>query len=174
MSTPCGLFFDGGGKIGWACMAYDLEFTLIAKGTFSTASIAVGVWGSRLATIDRRLQALFDKYKPRRCGFEAPWMPRGNTASGNPNSARFLICIAGKIEEVASRNGLMDDEISEVATATAKLHVTGKGRWPGTTAEQKRIMIRAIEALGYDGVDEHQADAIAVGRVCIDNYLRGL
>lgn len=172
MTTPCGLFFDGGGKIGWACMAYDLEFSLIAKGTFGTASIEQGVWGPRLVTIDQRLQTLFDRYKPKRVGFEAPWLPTGKSKGGAQN-ARFLICIAGKFEEVAARNGLLPFEVSEVVPSTAKLAMTGHGRLPGSQAEQKRAMQRAARERGYDVADEHQADAIAVGLVCIDNYFRG-
>lgn len=174
MAPACGLFFDGGGKVGWAVMEYTPAFALVAKGTFSTTSEGSGIYGYRLHVIDGRVQKLIDKYRPARIGFEAPWMPRGNSAKGNPMSARFLINVAGKFEEVAARNGFLADDVSEVATATAKLRATGKGRWPGTTEEQKRIMIRAIERLGYGDCNEHEADAIAVGLVCIDNYLRGL
>lgn len=173
MAPACGLFLDGGGKVGWAVMAYAPSFELIAKGTFSTTSEGGGIYGWRLHVIDGRVQALVNKYKPARIGFEAPWMPRGNTARGNPMSARFLINVCGKFEEVAARNGYSPDEISEVATATAKLVLTGSGRLHGTTKEQKQQMIAACQRKGYEPADEHQADAIAVGMVCIDNYLRG-
>lgn len=173
MSTACGLFLDGGSKVGWAVMEYDQAFALIAKGTFGTTSEGTGIYGYRLHVIDGRVQALIDKYRPARVGFESPWMPRGDTAKGNPMSARFLINVAGKFEEVAARNGFGADEISEVAPATAKLVLTGSGRLEGSTKEQKEQMKAACRRRGYEPADEHQADAIAVGIVCIDNYLRG-
>lgn len=176
MPTPRGLFLDGGSECGWAVMAYKPGFELIAKGTFRTASAGVGIWGYRLVSIDRNVQQLVDKFHPSHIGFEAPWMPRGDSESGNPMSARFLICVAGKFEEVAARNDL---ECSEVATATARKMLTGKGRFtdddgrPLSTEESKQRMIAHCVARGWLVADGHQADAIAVGMVCVDNYLRG-
>lgn len=184
MATPCGLFFDGGSKVGWACMAYDPTFELIAKGTFGTTSEGKGIWGWRLHVIDKRVQALFSKYRPARVGFEAPWTPtlRKNSQAQqgfDPMAARFLACVAGKFEEIAARNGLGSDDISEVVPATARLLMTGSastrhadGR-KMTTKEQKDRMIAACHRRGFEVADEHQADAVAVGLVCIDNHLRG-
>lgn len=154
-------------------MAYTPGFELVAKGTIRTHSAGVGIWGWRFHQIDREVQKLVDRYEPQHIGFEAPWVPivgKDAKAAANALSARFLICIAGKFEEIAARNGL---ECSEVVPATAKKALTGSGRLKGTTKEQKQQMIAACVARDWLVADEHQADAIAVGMVCVDNYLRG-
>lgn len=160
MPSPIGLFLDGGSRIGWAVMPYDHVPAILARGTFKTASAGRGAWGWRLHLIDRWLDGMVLKHRPNRIGFEAPYQ-----GERDPIASRLLACIAGKFEEVAARRGL---ECSEVAPATAKVALAGSGR-----AKKPDMIAHARHRFDIE-CDEHQADAIAVGLVCIDNYFREL
>lgn len=159
-----GLFIDPGGNIGWAVMPYLPTLPLHAHGTFPLASRARS-WGMRLHYLDRWLEGILERFKPDHIGFEAPFQPTGFRKNPiNPQLSRFLICIAGKIEEVADRRGI---PCSEVSIQSAKFALTGDGN------AEKPAMIAAAMAREWMVASEHEADACAVGLVCINNYFRG-
>lgn len=172
--APLGLFLDGGGDVGWVVMGYSSDFPVVDHDTQALPGGRRGIWGHRFVFLDGFLQGLVDRFRPAAIGFESPWQPTGNRGgTADPMAARFLACVAGKFEEVASRNRII--RCTEVATNTARLKLTGYGKkMKGeTTAQMKaRGMAHCVQR-GFIPASEHEADAYAVGLVCIDNYLRG-
>lgn len=171
---PRGLFLDGGGQVGWTVMDYHSDFPVVAHDTFALPGGRRGVWGHRFVYLDGALQELVDEWRPDAIGFESPWQPTGNRGgTADPMAARFLACVAGKFEEIAARNRII--QCSEVATNTARKELTGYGKkMKGeTTAQMKARGMAHCVKRGFIPASEHEADAYAVGLVCIGNYLRG-
>ncbi len=175
-----GLFLDGASACGWAVMRFspDLNPPLIARGTFQAPPGSPRSWGWRWHLLEEWLQEKIDEYKPERGAFEAPYIGNvGKAQTGNPMAMqsteaaiRFLIGVDAHIEKVFARNHI---PVTEVVPSTAKKAMTGSGRPGKNRDENKRAMIRHAIERGYMVADDNQADAIAVGLVCISNHYRG-
>lgn len=159
-----GLFLDPGGNIGWAVMPYHPILPPVELGTWPLASLAKD-WGARLGKLDAWLDAKILETRVDHIGFEAPFQPTGFRSKPiNPQLSRFLICVAGKIEEVAFRCAI---GCSEVSIQSAKFALSGDGN------ATKEKMIAAAVNRGWRVASEHEADACAVGLHCINNdFLR--
>lgn len=174
-----GLFLDGASAVGWAVMEFspDVDPPLIARGTFQAPPGSQRSWGWRWHLLDEWLQGMVDQYKPAKGAFEAPYIggiaparPGGGGMGSSEEAIRFLCGTDAVIEMVFARN-LID--VTEVPTTTAKKAMTGSGRPGKTREENKRLMKAHAIARGYLVGDDNQADAIAVGLVCIGNHFRG-
>lgn len=102
--------------------------------------------------------------------FESPFIPMGQQKDKDTHSPdakptfvttaqtlRLQISLASTIETVAKANDL---RCFEVATQSAKLALTGRGR-----GVEKTEMIIAATRRGWRVADDHQADACAVALV---------
>lgn len=178
-----GLFFDGAiAATGWAVMEFtpDVDPPLIARGTFQAPPGSSRSWGWRWHLICEFAQDKIDEYKPLKGAFEAPYIgditpkerrfvnPEAMVSS--EAAIRSLIGTDAMIEMVFARNHI---PATEVVSATAKKAMTGHGRPGKNRDENKRLMKAHAIARGYLVADDNQADAIAVGLVCIGNHFRG-
>lgn len=145
-------------------MSYHPVLPPVDLGTWPLSSLAKD-WGARLGKLDVWLVKMVAEWKPDHIGFEAPFQPTGfRSRPINPELSRYLILVAGKIEEVAFRLGVA---CSEVSIQSAKYALAGNGN---ATKEQ---MIAAAVNRGWRVASEHEADACAVGLHCINNdFLR--
>jgi Holliday junction resolvasome RuvABC endonuclease subunit len=173
--VPNGMFLDGGGNVGLAIMSYEQEPRLIHRETFVAPRASSRAWGFRWWKTEVWLQEKVDEFRPAFIGFEAPYIgdisrQKDGSFQSSEQALRYLIGVDAIFEMVATRNGI---ECSEVTPSTAKVAMTGSGRPGKTSEEQKRAMKAHAIARGYLIGDEHQADAVGVGLVCIANYFRG-
>lgn len=91
---------------------------------------------------------------PRRIVFEAPWIGP-NT---HQDTARKLMCLAGRTEEVAY--DMRIPIVREVNNAEVRKHFVGKGR--GARDEMKRLVQQRCIDLGWKPESDDEADALSV------------
>ena len=96
---------------------------------------------------------LMARTRPERVVFETAWVgPKTNQAT-----ARKLMGMAGEVEKICHRNGLM---CVEANNASVRKHFIGKGR--GTRDELKQMTIEACRARGWQPANDDEADALAI------------
>lgn len=113
--------------------------------------------------------------RPEGIAYESPFIPMGmagGSSSGFNTTAqtiRLQIALASTVETVATKFGI---PCLEVATQSAKTALIGFGRKPKDDPkwDWKKQMLLAATRQGYACADDHQADAIAVGKVAYSHW----
>ncbi|MGL1921965.1 MAG: hypothetical protein OCD03_13155 [Hyphomicrobiales bacterium] len=113
--------------------------------------------GRFMLALEKWLEKFVAMHKPRLIVFEAPLIVQRRTKSGRPtidiNSARKLICLAGTVELVCSRNKIIATENN---VKSIKKYFTGNG------SADKAKMIAQAESMGFLPQDDNEADALAI------------
>lgn len=108
--------------------------------------------------------------------YEAPFIPMGLNKGGatsnfntTQHTIRLQISLASTIETVAKKRLV---RCVEVATQSAKVALIGFGRKPKDQPkfDWKREMLIAATRAGYRVSNDHEADAIAVGKVAAHHF----
>lgn len=107
--------------------------------------------------------------------YESPFIPMGlnsgksSTFNTTAHTIRLQISLASTIETVAKRRLV---RCVEVATQSAKVALIGFGQRPKDKPkwDWKREMLIAATRAGYRVSNDHEADAIAVGKVAAEHF----
>ncbi len=171
------LTFDTSTRAGWAYFSGPRA----ARPIFDTIRLPIADkddYAARTWPLMQAAEALVAKFEPDVMGFEAPFIPWGNSDLGTSGqTVRLQILLAGVIELVAKKHGIT--RCIEATTQECKKAMTGHGAIPkavkATLRKQedrrkwwKHQMVAACHARRWMVQDDNQGDAVAVGVVVYD------
>lgn len=132
-------------------------------------------YGARTWPLMDWLEAFLNSGPVDAIAYESPFIPlaggAGKTATFNTtqHAIRLQISLASTIETVAKKRLV---RCVEVATSSAKVAMIGFGHRPKDQPkfDWKRAMLIAATRAGYRVSNDHEADAVAVGKVAAEHF----
>jgi Holliday junction resolvasome RuvABC endonuclease subunit len=150
------LAFDAATETGWASFADARSLPVL--GTFVLPACGTN-YGRRNLLMLREVAALVDRFTPQVVAYEAPFFKFRDRW----HTRRLLTGLVAMIEVAAERRAA---RCIEVEVCDAKECLTGERR------ASKGMMINAAKGMGWQVMDDHQADACAVALVAYGHLQR--
>jgi hypothetical protein len=177
---PSLLSLDISTQTGWAYWSDVSKRSRPLCDTWKLPKVRPADYGARTTALEAHMNLfLRDHEALDGIAFESPFIPMGllapkdgeNSLTTTMHTLRLQMALATMVEHVATKFGI---PCLEVATQSAKVALIGFGQRPRHILKKdwdwKREMLIAATRAGYRVSNDHEADAVAVGKVAAEHF----